>query len=242
MNIGEKNEYDIIYLLNNKKYASLSEKWKNHLKIIFPFIEEDDIIYAYKSRDKLCKTDIIIKCRHTTANISIKTGHNPSMHQEFYFSFFSFLKSLNIPISIIKIISFYHFGMSNKVSNNGKPYSKDEILEKYSKEIQIANEYLQKKEIVEAIIYRTIIKGSKEEYAPIDYLYYGNTKQGVLLSVEDIYKLILKENKDAKGPIHFKGLLYQPAGRALNRVDRNYCRIKWPILTIMFYNPNILKE
>ena len=55
-----------------------------------------------------------------------------------------------------------------------------------------------------------------------------------IYSKEDIYSLILNY-REHKTPIHFGGLNYQPGGRKRTTVDYRYVRIKWGILSPMFY-------
>ena len=60
MNDGIKNEYAIIEEINMKKYYQLREHWKIIIKIIFPFIKDDDLLRAFSFNDKHAKPDIYI--------------------------------------------------------------------------------------------------------------------------------------------------------------------------------------
>lgn len=201
---------------------------------------KDIMSYLKFFYDGRAKPDIYLECRHTKVKISIKSGHNPSIHQENFFDFIKFLKRIGISSRTIKIISFYHFGKIKKLSNNGKPFTKDEMIKNYGKYLKQANEEINKKKIIEEIIYRTIIKGAKIDREEIDYLYYGSSEKGFLLSIEDIYSLVIKDKKEDILQLHFGGLIYQPSGRREDRVDRYYSRIKWPILCVKFYDNKII--
>lgn len=236
MNDGIKNELLIIRKLNNKMFCDLSYHWKSIIKRIYPNINKNDIIRAYSFNDRHAKPDIVISLNNNKVKISIKTGHNPSMHQEYYYDFFKFLERNNVSTKTIKIISFYHFGMSKKLSNNGCPFTKNEIVTRFKDYIIFANNELNKRtDLLEKIIYRSIIIGSNQEREEIDYLYYGNVEKGFLLSKNEIYDIIMNEKKDDDLFIHFGGLIYQPSGRKVNSRDRNYSRIKWPLLCVKFY-------
>ena len=231
---GLLNEEEIIKYLNNKTFVELDEKWQRYIKEMFPFVKECDIILAKKFPDHKAKPDAIIKVRNTVHYLSIKSGRNPSVHQEDYFVFQNFLKSIGVPIKILKIIYFFHFGMTKTCSNDGKPFSKEELEEKYGQYFLRASEFLDNEKIIKKIIYRTIVKGANMKRTGITYLYYGNVEKGFLLSKEDIYSLVLNY-REHKSSIHFGGLNYQPCGRKRTTIDYRYVRIKWPILSPMFY-------
>ena len=231
---GLLNETEIINHLNCMTFQELDSKWQKHIKTMFPFITDNDIIYARKFPDHQAKPDAILKVRNTCQYLSIKSGRNPSVHQEDFFAFQNFMKKLGIPSKILRIIYFFHFGQTKKTSNNGVPFTKDELEAKYGKYFEIASKYLDQVEIIKAIINRTIIKGANMKRTGLTYLYYGNVDKGFLLSKEDIYSLVLNY-RDNKTSIHFGGLNYQPGGRKRTTVDYRYVRIKWPILSPMFY-------
>lgn len=232
--LGLKNEEDIIEYLNTKSFSSLNEKWQKHIKTMFPFVEDDDVIYARKFPDHKSKPDAIIKVRHTCEYLSIKSGRNPSVHQEDYFVFQNFLKRIGVSEQVLRTIYFFHFGETKKLNNNGQPFTKEQLEENYSEYFLKASQKLDDKKIIEDIIYRTVIKGADQKRNALTYLYFGNVEQGFLLSKEDIYTLVLRY-RNHKSSIHFGGLNYQPGGRNRTRADYRYVRIKWPILSPMYY-------
>ncbi|MCQ2086934.1 MAG: hypothetical protein MJZ37_02520 [Bacilli bacterium] len=231
---GLKNEAVIIEYLNFKRFKDLNEKWKKHISTMFPFIKDDDVIYARKHPDHQAKPDAIIKVRNTLQYLSIKSGRNPSVHQEDFFTFRRFLKYLGVDTWVLRTIYFYHFGETMKISNNGVPFTKEELEERYSSYFLKASIALDKEEIIKKVINRTVIKGANNKRTALTYLYYGNVDKGFLLSKEDIYSLVLNY-REHKTSIHFGGLNYQPSGRKRTTVDYRYVRIKWGILSPMFY-------
>lgn len=88
---GLLNEVEIINHLNNKTFSMLDEKWQKHIKVMFPFIKDSDIITARKFPEHKAKPDAIIKVRNTVEYLSIKSGRNPSVHQEDFFVFQNYL-------------------------------------------------------------------------------------------------------------------------------------------------------
>lgn len=237
MNVGIENEFNIIKTLNKKYYFELSDHWKIILKKIFPFILNNDFVRAFPFNDRHAKPDITILCRNFRANISIKTGHNPSIHQEFYYDFFKFLEKNNVSRKTIRILYFYHFGMTKKLSNNGIPFSKDEIVTKFKSYIISANREINSNVLLlKNLIYRAVCVGCNNERIPMDYFYYGNKDNGFILNYDEIVDKILNEKKEDDSFIHFGGLIYQPSGRKVGSKDRFYSRIKWPVLCVDFYN------
>lgn len=103
---GLNNETEIINFLNCKKFKELNDKWKKHIVAMFPFVKDDDVVYARKFPDHQAKPDAIIKVRNTVQYLSIKSGRNPSVHQEDFFSFRRFLKSIGVDDSVLRTIYF----------------------------------------------------------------------------------------------------------------------------------------
>lgn len=232
---GLKNETDIITYLDGKRYDELDEKWKKHIKRMFSFVEDDDVVHAKHYEDSRGKPDAVISVRHTNQYVSIKTGRNSSMHQEKFVTFKNFLKSKGVSDRTLRIIYLYHYGETDKINNNGRPFTKEELEEKFSEYFLEASKELDKVEIIESVIRRCIIKGGTQKRYAITYLYYGTLETGYLLSVEDIYRIILNYREHGKCSIHFGSLNYQPQQRDRRDDDYNDVRIKWPLLALLFY-------
>ena len=62
MNLGFNIEKDLVFNLNKKKYYELTPFLKDTLKTMFPFINDEDIIYS-RLLERSQKPDIYIKCR-----------------------------------------------------------------------------------------------------------------------------------------------------------------------------------
>ncbi len=240
-NLGIENEYDILNYLHGKRYKELNRKWKKHIKVMFPKIKRNDLIYSGHFKDKWAKPDIYVKVNNRIKYISIKTGRNASVHDEKIKPFYDFLKKLNISDRTLKIMLFYHYGYSEKLSNNGVPFTREEILENYKNYIDEANAELNKKYILREIIKRCVLKGTERRDGDIDFMYYGVLKDGYLMSEDDIYDLIMDDNSDEGRGIHFGGLIYQAGARSRfsNRVDE--VKIKWPLLNHKFYDHKMKK-
>jgi hypothetical protein len=244
MQCGKANELDIIAVLNNHRFQSLNDKWKSLVKRMFPLIKDDDLIRAYSYKDPYAKPDLMVVVQSQRIFLSIKSGHNPSCHQELFGSFMDFLRKSQVPERYLRIISFFHFGRSSKLSNNGRSFTKDEIVSQYGQYIVETNEYFQtRKDLIEKVIYRTVIRGVRSNVDEIDYFYYGNVNNGFMLSRQDIFEFITHDFTGLKNVApRFGSLLYQPDGRRVDRKEQAYVRIKWPILCTKYYDKEFLKK
>lgn len=239
---GALNETIILTMLNEHRYKDLDAKWKRHIKRMFKKITDDDYIFVNYYEHKDAKPDLVIRVNERRVYLSIKSGHAPTVHYEPIRTFFDFLKTLGVPERIIKIISFYHYGYSLKPGVTNKVLSRDEILEKYPKQIKEANDYfLSHQQVVSEIVYRCIIRGRLKREL-IDYFYYGNSLKGFLLSTSDIFSLVLKNPNELCPSIHFNELTYVSCARDKDNERRHHLRINWPILCKWFYDEEFMKK
>lgn len=235
-NFGTNNEKEISDYLKGKFYRDLDEKWKGHIKVMFPKVKDTDYITSWRCYDKIGKPDINIRVGYSIAKISIKTGRSPAVHQESINSFLSFLSELGFSEKTLRAIELYQYGRTPEISNNGKPYSKEELEDIFKDRFIEANEELNSDdEKLKKIISRCVFKGRLEESKEIDYLYYGILNNGILLSRAQIEEILLKDKSHYKKTLHFGGLLFQSKGRDPKSVDAYKCAIRWPMLTKFFY-------
>ena len=243
MNSGKQNEIDILTELTGKKFEDLEPKWKGHIKKMFPEIKDTDMVHAYFYKDKFAKPDVVITVNNRSVLVSVKSGKNPSFHFESYNDFNSYLQRLGVKERILKIIRFYLFGKTEKLSNNGEPFTKMEIQTKFEQYIKEANDYfINNPAIVKKIIHHTLIRGSRYQEEPIDFFYYGKADRGFLLSPNEIDRVILEDaNYDYRG-IHFFALVLQPDGRKSDEYNKLYVRIKWPIISRRLFDDAFIEK
>lgn len=244
MQCGKANELDIIGLLDGHRFESLNMKWKSLLRRMFPHIQENDLIRARFYNDPYAKPDIVIIVKSKRIFLSIKSGHNPSCHQEAFVSFIEFLRKSQVPERYLRTITFYHFGKSRKLTNGGKSFTKEEIVAKFGNYLSEVNKYLEtRKDLIEKVIYRAVIRGVRSNVDEIDYFYYGNVNNGFMLSRQDIYEFITNDSTGIKnGAPRFGSLVYQPNGRKENGKEQTYVRIKWPVLCMKYYDKDFLEK
>jgi len=232
---GLKNENDIINHLNEKHYKDIDEKWRKHLKTMFSFIEEDDLVHCEHYEDERGKPDIVITVRHTNIYVSIKCGKKCSMHDEPIDTFVEFLRKKGVSERTIKTIKFFHYGETEKLNNNGKPFTPRQLKDKFSDYFIEASKDLDKSAVIDAVVFRCILKGCVLKRYKANYLYYGNVEKGYLLSEEEVYSLVNQYRTHEKSAIHFGGLNLYPERRERSDISYHECRIRWPILAFLFY-------
>lgn len=184
---GLKNESDIINYLNEKKFCELNDKWKKHILKMFPFATNIDIIHCAHYEDNNGKPDIVITVRHTNIYVSIKSGRSCSMHQEPFETFKMFLEKKGVSTRTLRILELFQFGKTDKLNKNGGPFSPKELEEKFSNYFIEASKELDQPSLIDAIVFRCILKGCVLKRYKVNFLYYGNLTNGYILSEEDIY-------------------------------------------------------
>ena len=230
-----EHEFEFIHYLNNKKYSELSDKWKNHIKRMFPEVIADSVIHCNKHENYFAKGDIDIRIKNNRKIISLKCGSNACMHRERFRTFYHYLKDLGVSDFTLSVLTLYQFGECKTFGHIDKPLSKNEIVEQYSELIFKANQELNKENILDAVIERSVIKGCKEYRQEIDYFYYGNLNKGLLISVDQIYQSIKSRHEIACSWIHFGQLVFQPGARKRTHDDYLESTIRWPVLGKLFY-------
>ena len=230
-NLGHKNEYDFMRLLNNKKINELDFLLQDLILFLFPKITKNSTIYCYKNVDYE-KGDICVRVGKSVKYISIKMGHKNSVHCESVKKFTKFLRSLNIRESIINEILRYQYA-DGTLNNTGKvrlstiDYKKDNT----NSIIQI-NKEINKDEVLDAIVNRFIIQGTQWHTHKIDLLLYGIPNDFFFITPEEIYNYIKSKKDVESSAIHFSCLTFQPLSRVLDYNEkmeymREWIQIKW---------------
>lgn len=230
-----KYEFEFIHYLNNKAFNELSEKWKKHIKRMFPDVKDDTMIYCSKHENYFAKGDIDIRIKGSKKIVSLKNGRNACMHRERFKWIYKTLKDAGVSFNTLNVITLYQFGESKIFGHQDQPLTKEEIVDKYGHLIQKANEELNDDQILDLIINRAIIQGGQEYRQKIDYLYYGNLEKGILVSVEQIYASIKSRKSISSSWIQFGQLVFQPGARNRRTNDYLETTIRWPVLSKLFY-------
>ena len=214
-NNSKNYEEMIVNKLNNKKISELSEFWRKIIKEMFDVADDNEIVSA-RVIGKSCKTDIEIYCMDKKINISVKTGDHNSFHQENIFQLLDFLQKSGVSQRTLNIIKFLFFLM--QIKNN--------------KVMRQATEEINTRDIIEYVFERFVTKGVKESYQKIDYVYYGDTEFGYLVTPDELLQYALRHRCMFLSGLHFGPLNYQPYKRLLNSQkgadkERYLVQIKW---------------
>lgn len=232
---GLDNEDKIITYLNKKLISELDQKWKEHILKMFPDKTEASQLNVYHYPDKSAKADMMIEIDGEIKYVSIKTGKNPSIHHESYHAFQRFLKRAGVSVRTLQIIRFFHYGDSKKLKTGNNPLSLDEMKERYSSYFLEASKSLDEDSVISAVIKRTVLRGTNPGRPSIDFMYFGDLEHGKMISSDEICQIIFANREHGKSSIHFGGLNYMPNSRKVNDRERNYVRIKWPLLSFLYY-------
>lgn len=231
MTKGYKNEIDFAVAINRKKYCELDENMKKFIKFIFNDIKEDDVLECRRYKMKH-KSDVYIKLNGVIKNVSIKSGIRVSVHAEPINDFVKFLKEVKISCNIINYLLLYHYGDFTTNGSGNVRISASELKEKYKREIQIFNKYVNHKNIIKKVITRCLFEGSSGKKVA-DYIYYGYVPNGIYASRNEIINYFCNNRATEIIAPHFSYLIYQNWNRNIIynpklESHRYYCQLKWP--------------
>jgi hypothetical protein len=222
-NYGYQNEYDFVELFNNKFLNELDCNSQKFLKELFgEILGNDEALKSWKNKMNQ-KTDIFIKYKNHIKNISLKCGHNNSMHCESIQDFKKFLEKLQIPYSIIDYYVSYHYGYGRDLEGKtdfSKVLSSEEYKCLFQKEIDIFNKNINKTKLIVEMVDRFIIRGRNSDY-DVDALVCGTVDDYVWIMKYDLYDLVLsKRGIDYTSP-HIACMTLGPKKRNLNGDSKN---------------------
>ena len=209
-NPGFKNEDNMVFSLNNRRFGELNQNLKFMLLNIYDFIEDDEIINCELVPGRM-KPDIVISCHGIKKYISIKHGRAKTIHQQEIETFIKALRLYGADQKVIKWI-LYLFYCDGTLNGTGKVrYKQYEFQSKYLDTIGKINDYFERdKELIQKVVYHCLFQGIKEEYIHADYIYFGDPDYGVLCSPKQIRKYIEVSNwKYMKSVIHIGPLQFR---------------------------------
>jgi len=226
---GEQNEWDFILYFNNKKVKELDIRSKDFIKDVFGELSGEETIKAW-SNHSIEKIDIYIKINDIKKGISVKKGYKVAVHTEGVTPFTNFLKTCGVSKVGIWNLLDYHFADGTLNGKGEERLSISEYKDRYPSKINKINLELNKKEVIEKVVERTIISGKTGN--PIDVLLYGIPGDFVWLKKDEIMEVIMSHLNDDSSAAHFGPLTYQPFKRNLDHrpgdeKDRYFSQIKW---------------
>lgn len=193
----------MVELLNNKQYKELNINYKDIIKVIFPHVDEDDILNCYQFKGN--KVDLIIVCKGVYKYISVR-GKT---------SFFVFKGDLKILTKFLFSIGFSYNAVSEILSfkNNTYIYSLNNVFQEdiYYKN-SILNAELKDKFKFNKLMDFLLVKEKND--INVDYFYFGNEKKGEVIDTielcRNLYENKMQENNLYKiGPFNFMNSVYE---------------------------------
>lgn len=234
---GTYVEQELIRAINNKKFKELSNNCKYIVREIFPFPDDESMVYCVHAAD-YTKPDIIITMNGESHYVSIKTGSAIGVHQELIYNFCDFLRKLGISEETITTILLFHYG-DGTIDGTGQIRLPHEHLSYlYADRVKRANYELNRdKAIVKLVIDRLLFKGAKEENIPAEYIYHGNLDYGVIASKTQIMKHIDRKAWSYITRFHIGPICFRPHARYVDRpVKDKWSRDKADFEWFKMYN------
>lgn len=220
-NEGNLKEKEIVSHLNNKKVSELSNNLHSLVKALYGQIDDEKTIKC-KLIEEFIKPDFSITYDGITKYISMKTGRAEVVHQDNIKSFILFLRSYGISAETQKTILLYQYG-DGTLDGSGKErfdYNKLRVLLK--ERIEKANEELNaNKNLIAAIIDRCVILGTLENAIPIDGLYFGDFRFGIIATTSQIKKHISRKDWDWMKNLHIGPIQIRPHARYIGKPIKN---------------------
>ena len=226
MQQGIKNEYDFAHLIDKKKYKDLPINIQDLLLSIFQSINNNSVIECWCSK-YYEKADIKIKIEGEIKGISIKTGHQCSMHQEIIKTFYNFLLKIGVKEKIIDNFNDYMNGKENNEKIDALTY-----IQKNEKSIKEIREELNKYYIKTNLIIRFIFQGNEKQNYGCDALIYGTPEKFLWATKDEILKFLIEYKLINAKNINVSALNIKNYDRNLrenntNQKSKQQIQVKW---------------
>lgn len=232
---GIINEKDFANLIDNKIISQLPTDLQNLIKALFPIADISSRIDCWKST-YYEKADIKIKINNEIKGISIKTGHNCSMHQESIDKLFPFLTKIGFEKSTLEIFEDFMEGYVN-----GKRVSSTIYIENNSKTIQILRNKLNNYYIKVNLIIRFIFQGTEIQNYDCDAIIYGTPSKYIWATKDEILKYLIEYPIQKANYLNFSALNIKNYDRnlrnnPLKKRSQREIQVKWYTLEEDFKN------
>ena len=234
-NLGELKESQIVFELNDNKFKTLSPNLQNMIRFIFPKCSDDDIIQA-KQIEGTMKPDFSVAVNDETHYVSMKSGVNNIVHQEYIKNFIILLRKYGLSDYVLKTVLYFQYGDGTLDGTGAERMSYATLRAKLENAFKKSNRELNnsKKTVIE-LVDRFLFKGSHDEYIPADYLYHGDVDHGVIVSRNQVMKYLEYKDWDFYEALHIGPVLFRPHARYYKK------KIKNPSYRarVEFYWPNL---
>ena len=237
-NIGENKEFLLVKYVNNKSFEQLNDNFKKIVKNLFPSVQKNDVLYAGMV-DEYIKPDFYIQFGTEKKYISLKTGVNTTVHQEYIYDFCKYLIARGISKATIKTILLYHYGDGTLDGTGDERWSYATMRKNLEEAFPKANEELNSnRQLVVDLIERFVFKGRNPENIEADYVYHGEIESGYLVSKNQVLRHAEIKTYDFYETLHIGPILFRPHARYYKKaIRKEKYRQKAD-----FYWPNIISD
>lgn len=187
-NDGIQNEKNITAAYDNMRYRILTEYQKRFIAQLNPLVKDETLIRASKVGGMGYKPDVLIEIEQYKWNISVKKGKANSVHQEktnlFLYYCMKYLKMTEYEKNCL-LYFLYGDGTLDGDSVAEERLDGGELLNTYSKEIKVVQNFLDKNK--RNLVERFLVygKNGQEKNIRADYIYHGDVSQGVWCPLDD---------------------------------------------------------
>lgn len=227
---GFDNEYKFAFAINNKKIKELNIYLQDLINELYDYPSMNSVVKCYVDTSRK-KYDVVITLKKKTKRISIKKGFKNSVHVESISSFIHFLIQNHVDKEIITEYLKYHYADGTTNGKGENRISAREYKQNNQNKIDLINEKINTRKIMEKVIDRFIVKGNYSS-TPIDALIYGTVDDFIWIKTSEIKEIMFNKLYKYSTGVHFGPLTVQPLDRCLNKNPKyekaRYCvQIKW---------------
>ena len=234
-NIGEFKEMQIVEEINGKKLEELTPNLQRTINFIFPNCKNDDVVYA-KQIEGTMKPDFSVTINDETHYVSMKSGGNNIIHQEYINNFIKLLKCYGFSDYVCKTVLFFQYGDGTLDGTGKERMSYNELRLRLEKAFKVSNKEINnnRKTMIE-LVDRFLFLGSHEDYIPAEYLYHGDSNFGYIISRTQVLKHLEYKNWDFYESLHIGPVMFRPHARYYkksikNKSYRTRVEFYWPTL------------
>lgn len=226
MQFGIKNEIDFAHYIDHKEVKDLPLQYQKLIYSLFKDATENSKIDCWKSKRNE-KADIKLKINGEVKGISIKTGHNCSIHQEQDESLYRFLTKIGLENKIITYIKKFMEGYLNNVRVDAITYINNNQQE-IGKVKDAINDYY----IKVNLLIRFLFMGTEKQNYDCDAIIYGTPKYFLWATKSELLKYLMEKEPSNHNRINISTLSLKCYDRNLRnnsfRIDKEkQIQIKW---------------
>ncbi len=245
---GFKNVKEIEKGLNGLRVRNLRGALLNLINTVFSGIGITEIVNCKIIKN--AKPDLLIEIGKKAYNISIFIGSGNSVHQENFIDFVSFCREeFNMTEEEENALKLVYYG-DGTIDGTGKIENRLAtskcIKEAYKDEVRIAQAFFDKNR--RKLAERFLVTGKYLDSPKADFIFYGDTNNGISMPYKDILDYI-EQYKDKKngllsiGPLSFQMWNRNLSANPKTEYKRNSIQIKWPSIEKHLVNAfSILKK